>query len=68
MASAAILDFHFIFIFERTALLRVDHRLCMPNFIMIGLTVQKLLAFLFFIVNALQVPKIGVFGDFGAES
>jgi hypothetical protein len=36
----------------------------MSNLIMIGLTVQKLLAFLFSIGNALKVPKIGVWVDF----
>jgi len=40
----------------------------MPNFIMIGLTVQKLLAFLFFIGNALKVPQNWVFEDFRGEN
>ena len=53
MESATILDFDFIFIFEHTALLRVRIRLCMPYFVTIGLTDQKLLAFVFSIGNAL---------------
>ena len=57
MASAAILDFNFFLIFEHTALLGVRIGLCMPNFVMIGLTVRKLLPFLFSIGNALKVPK-----------
>ena len=56
MASAAIFDFQLLF-FYHTALLGIRLRLCMPNFIMIGLAVQKLLAFLFSIGNALKVPK-----------
>jgi len=45
------------FIFEHTALLGIRLRLCMPNFVMIGLTAQKLLAFLFSNGNALKVPQ-----------
>ena len=44
-------------IFEHTTLLGVGVRLCMPNFIMIGHTAQKLLVFMFFIGNALKVPQ-----------
>jgi len=55
MVSAAILDFQFCFIFQHTALLGVRIRLCMPNFVTIGLTVQKLLPFLFSTGNALTV-------------
>ena len=40
----------------------------MSNFMTIGLTVQKLLAFTFSIGNALKVPKIGVLGDFRGEN
>jgi hypothetical protein len=36
----------------------------MSNLIMIGLTVQKLLAFLFSIGNALKVPQNWGFGGF----
>jgi hypothetical protein len=40
----------------------------MSNLIMIGLTVQKLLAFLFSIGNALKVPQNWVLGDFRGEN
>jgi hypothetical protein len=40
----------------------------MPNLMMIGLTVQKLLTFLFSIGNALKWPKIGVFGPLRGEN
>ena len=68
MSSAAILGFQFL-IFEHTALFGVGHRLCMSNFIMIWLTVQKLLAFLFFHRKCIEsVQKLGGFGDFGGEN
>ena len=66
--SAAIFYFQFFFIFEHTALLAFSSRLYMPNLMMIGLTVQKLLTFLFSIGNALRWPKIGVFGPLKGEN
>jgi hypothetical protein len=39
-----------------------------PNFVTIGLTVQKLIAFRFATGNALKVPKDWGFGDFRGEN
>ena len=58
----------FIFMFEHTALLGVRHRLCVTNFVMIWLTVQKLLAFLLSIGNALKVPKNSFVAILGAKT
>ena len=59
----------FIFvIFHHMAHLSASIRVYMSNFMTIGLTVQKLLAFTFSIGNALKVPKIGVFRDFRGEN
>jgi len=55
--------FKFLF-FEHTTLLCVGVRLCMPNFVMIGLTAQKLLVLMFSVGNALKVPQNWVFCDF----
>jgi hypothetical protein len=46
----------------------VSIRVYMSNLIMIGLAVQKLLAFLFSIGNALKGTKFGVLGDFRGET
>ena len=62
------LGFSIFWFCEYTALFGIGHRLYMPNFIMIWLTVQKLLEFLFSIWNALKVPQNGVFGDFRGEN
>jgi hypothetical protein len=48
--------------------LGVRLKLCVTNFAMIWLMVQKLLAFLFSIWNALKVPQNWGFGDFGGEN
>ena len=59
----------FIFvIFHHMAHFSASIRVYMSNFMTIGLTVQKLLAFTFSIGNALKVPKIGVLGDFRGEN
>ena len=61
--------FYFLFLFFSIRhFLGVRVRLCMPNFVRIELTVQKLLAFMFFIGNALKVPKNGVFAILGVKT
>ena len=67
MASAAILDFQF-FDFWAYCNLAVHVRLCVPNFIMIGITAKTLLAFLFSIWNALKVHKNWGFDVFWGEN
>ena len=57
MASGGHLGFSFFFIFRHMAHFCVNIRVYMSNFVTIGLTVQKLLAFTFSIGNALKVPK-----------
>ena len=55
--------------FEHTALLGVGVRLCMPNFIMIGLTVQKLLAFFVFHRKCIEsAQKLGFLAILGAKT
>ena len=68
MASGGHLGFSYFLFFEHTTLLTVSSRLYMPNLMMNGLTVQKLLTFLFAIGNALKVPKIWVLGHFRGEN
>ena len=68
MASGGHLGFSIFFIFRHMTHFCVNIRFYMSNFVTIGLTVQKLLAFTFSIGNALKVPKIGVFGDFRGEN
>mgnify|MGYP003471465568 CR=1 FL=1 len=68
MASGGHLGFSFFVIFHHMAHFSASIRVYMSNLIMIGLTVQKLLAFLFSIGNALKCPKIGVLGDFRGEN
>ena len=68
MASGGHLGFSIFFIFRHMAHFCVNIRVYMSNFVTIGLTVQKLLAFTFSIGNALKVPKIGVLGDFRGEN
>ena len=68
MASGGHLGFSIFFIFRHMEHFCVNIRVYMSNFMTIGLTVQKLLAFTFSIGNALKVPKIGVLGDFRGEN
>ena len=58
MASDGHLGFVLLLVFHHKAHFLVSIGLHMSNLIMIGHTVQKLLAFLFSKGNALKVPKI----------
>jgi hypothetical protein len=64
MASGGHLGFSIFVILHRMEHFVISIGVSVSNLIMIGLTVQKLLAFLFSIGNALKVPQNWGFGDF----
>jgi hypothetical protein len=64
MASGGHLGFFIFLIFSHRAHFAVSIRVYMSNLIMIGITVQKLLAFWFSIGNALKMPQNWCFGGF----
>ena len=67
MAPSAILDFEIRYS-DTAALLGVWRWSNLWNLTVLRSAVEKLLRFLFSIGNALEVPKIGVFGDFGGQN
>ena len=67
MAPSAILDFEIRFS-DAALLLGMCKGLNLWSLTVLRSAVEKLLRFLFSIGNALEVPKIGVFGDFGGEN
>ena len=67
MAPSAILDSEIRFSVA-TLLLSICKGLNLWSLASPRSTVEKLLRFLFSIGNALEVPKIGVFGDFGGQN
>ena len=62
------LGFSTFLIFEHRALFGVRLRLCMPNFVMIGLTVRKLLTVLVFHTKCIESAQNLGFGYFGGEN
>ena len=63
------LGFSTFLIFEHRALLGVRLRLCLPNFVTIGLTVQKLLTFLVFHRKCIEsAPKLGFLAILGVKT
>ena len=67
MAPSAILDFEIRYS-DTAALLGVWRWSNLWSLTVLRSAVEKLLRFLFSIGNALEVPKIGVFGDFGGQN
>ena len=64
---AAILDFE-IRVFGTAVLLGISRGINLWSLTALWSAVEKLLRFLFPIGNALEVPKIGVFGDFRGQN
>ena len=67
MAPSALLDFEVRFS-DAALLLDMCKGLNLWSLTILRSAVEKLLRFLFSIGNALEVPKIGVFVDFGGEN